>query len=766
MGSGGKGGQTVGYHYLFSVLFGIGRGPIDELRQIKVGEKIAFDGHVCTDAAQSINKPDLFGGDDAEGGIQGGFRLQQGEADQVLPGATSVSIGSSGPVRSTTLPDIKALITSETGGLMGELRGRVTLWYDGLISSLNPYIKEWKFRVRRAKRGWFQDTVWYPEKAIIFLNEGRVFAMNPAHIIYECCTNPVWARGIPTSMIDDNSFTQAANTLCAEGFGLCLIWYRREDIDRFIQTVIDHIGATIYTDRETGKIKLKLVRDDYDVSEIPLFTPSSGLLDIEEDDTASGENAVNEVIVVGHDPITDQPIRGRSFNLAAFRASGAPVTLDQTYKGLPTTELCDRVAARDMRANAAGLRKFRVVLDRRGFRVHPGAVFRVSAPERGIGEIVLRAGEVEDGDILNGRITVRSVQDVFGVPLTTFVSATTNTWTPPDGAAVAAEFEELVEATYRDAYRKLGPGDANAVPEGESFVQTFVSQPSSRSRSYVIESRAQGEPDTQTSSAQFFTASANLTADIGYLDTAFVVDGQTGFDGSDLTGQALYLDGEYMLIDAYDSGTGEFTVKRGAVDTWPKQHVAGTRVWLADDDAGTDSREYTEGETVEAFILPRTTSDVLDIADATQLDEVMQGRVFRPYPPAGITVDGDSIFAPIGEYPEPVVAWVPRNRLTQADVLVGFFEAPVAEEAGTTYRARIYDVATGGTALGTHDAITSPWTYDSAAQIADGTDGLTLIWVELVAVRDGVESLVPYRFPIALKGGWGYAWGFNWGGAG
>lgn len=770
---GGKGGQTVGYHYLFSILFGIGRGPIDELRQIKVGDKLAWDSHVCTNAPQAINKPELFGGEEGEGGIQGAFRLQQGEPDQVLPGAETVVVSPAfgpfrggGPVPVTTLPDIKAQITGESGGLMGELRGRVTLWFDGLVSSLNPYIKEWKFRVRRTKSGWFNNAVWYPDKATIYLNEGRVFAMNPAHIIYECCTNPAWARGIPVNLIDDDSFTAAANTLCAEGFGLCLVWYRQEDIDRFIQTVIDHVAATLYTDRETGKIKIKLIRDDYDVADLPLFTPSSGLIEIEEDDTASSENAVNEVIVVGHDPLTDQPIRGRSFNLAAFRANGAPVTLDQTYKGLPTTELCDRVAARDMRANAAGLRKFRVVLDRRGFRIHPGAVFRVSAPERGIGEIVLRAGEIEDGEITNGRITVRAVQDVFGVPLTTFVAPSQNIWTPPSDVAVPAEFEELIEATYRDTYQRVGAGDANAVLESQSFVVTLVSPPTVRSRSYRIESRAQGEPDTQSSSTQFFTGSANLTADLTNSATVFLVDDQVGFESDDPAGQALYVNGEYMLVDAYDSVTGQFTVKRGAVDTWPLAHAAGSRVWLIDDDAGTDGRDYAEGETVEAFILTRTFSDALSIDDATELEAVMQGRVFRPYPPAAVTVDGDSILTLSGEHPEPVIVWVERNRLTQADVLYGFLEATVAAEPGTTYRIRVYDVATGGTALGTHDSISSPWTYDTATQVADGTDALGVVWVELVAVRDGVESLVPYRFRIALRAGWGYGWGLNWGGAG
>ena len=74
--------QTIGYHYFFSILFGIGRGPIDELRAIKVGEKMAWEGSSCDNGTDTINKPELFGGEKREGGIQGAFRLQQGKADQ------------------------------------------------------------------------------------------------------------------------------------------------------------------------------------------------------------------------------------------------------------------------------------------------------------------------------------------------------------------------------------------------------------------------------------------------------------------------------------------------------------------------------------------------------------------------------------------------------------------------------------------------------------------------------------------------------------
>lgn len=762
----GQPSQTIGFHYLFSVLFGIGRGPIDELRAIKVGDEEAWNGHCCTPDAQAINKPDLFGGEKKEGGVQGLFRLNQGAADQVLPGATTQAVGTTGPYKNGTLPDLKALVTSETGGEMGELRGRVTLWFDGLVASMNPYIKEWKFRIRRARKGWHNNTPWYPEKAIVFLGGGKIFAMNPAHIIYECCTNPSWARGAPAAMMDDNAFTYAANLFCNEGLGLCLVWYRKEDIDQFVQTVLDHAGAVLYTDRETGKITLKAIRDDYQLADLPIFTPSSGLLDILEDDTGSSDTAFNEVIVTGHDPITDQDIQMRAHNLAAFATSGAPATLDQPYPGLPTTELCARTAQRDLRVNAAGLRKFRVVLDRRGFRIHPGAVFRVQSPTRGIGDIVLRAGEIDDGKMLKGEITISAVQDVFGLPATSFVTPVNPIWTPPSGVAIPAVNERLFEITYRQAYVMRGAADANAAPAGAGFMGALVTKPSARSWSYDLLSRAQGETAWQRNGEFYFTGSAALLNDLTATATSFVITDVADFETDSLVDQALLVREEYMRVVAYDSATATFTVVRGTVDSWPSAHAAGTRVWLVDDDASSDGRSYTEAEIVESKVLPRTSSDALVEADAALLSLTIDARVFKPYPPADVKVDTHSIYTLVGEYPTPVLTWVERNRLTQADTLVGFFEATVAAEVGTTYSARVFATEIATVPIGTYAGIASGWTYTAAMQAADGADVLTVVWLELVSVRDGEESVVPFRFRVALKGGWGYSWGFNWGGAG
>ena len=749
--------QTIGYHYLATLMFGIGRGPFDELRMVKVGDEVAWDGHACTDGPNIINKPELFGGEKKEGGIQGVFKIFMGQEDQVLPGASSHIVAAKGPYMSGTLPDLKATL----GGRVPEMRGRVIFWFDGLIASMNHYVKEWKFRVRRSQRGWYGGTAWYPQKATIYLKEGTIHAMNGAHIIYECCTNPIWGRGVPADMMDENSFIYAADTLCAESFGLCMVWYRQEDIDQFIQNVCNHLGATVYTDRQTGKIAIRLIRADYVVNDMPLFTPDSGLMSIDEDDSGSEDTAFNEVIVTGHDPITDTDIQMRAHNIAARQAQSTASSSSVKYPGLPTTDLCGRIAERDKNASGAGLKKFKVTLDRRGFLIYPGSVFRVQDLSRGIAEVVLRAGDIDDGNMIDGRIQITAIQDVFGLPETSFVAPTETAWVPADTEAVPPLAAEVFEPGYRDAYLKVGEAEANEIDPTESYIAAVAAKATIRSVNYDFEVRPDGGTEYTLAETAFFTGSAVLQDTITAVATSFTLISPTEIP-TDVVGDSLRVGDEIMRVESYDTGTGLITVARGTADTWPTTHAAGTRVWFPDDDIAIDERVYLAGDDLSAYILTRTSTDVLEDAETVPYDLTVNGRIARPYPPADVKIDGVTIYTP-NEANDPVVTWVERNRLTQADHLIGFFEPTVAHEAGTTYRIRLYSDDGLDTLLRTEDPITSPWNYSPAMQLADGSP--TRVLAELVAVRDGIESWEPRRFRIYLQTGYGYGYGLNYGGA-
>lgn len=740
--------QTIGYRYFLSLLSGLCRGPVDEFVAIQAAELEAWSGTITGNALSSIQKPNLFGGEKKEGGLEGPFSVFMGADNQVLPGAQG------------TLPSVKAAIGT---GLVSDMRGVVTVWYDGLVSCMNPYVKEWKFRVRRWSKGWWNNAPWYPEKALILMEDGQVKAMNGAHIVYECCTNPLWGRGLPANKLDENSFIYAANTLCAEGFGVCLAWYRKEDIDVFIQKICDLIGAVLYTDRETGLIVLRLVRDDYVVSELPLFTPETGLLDIREDDSGSADSAYNEVIGTGRSPITNQEFQVRAQNLAAFQAQQSVSSLDQDYRGIPTKELLSRVVLRDLRANATGLKKYTVVLDRRGWRIAPGAPFRIADPDRGIGEIVLRSGEIDDGKMLDGRIQIKTVQDVFGLPATSFVTPSEPGWTPPPTTAVPATEARLIEAGYRDIYLIAGSGDAESGPVDAAYVGQLAISPNPTSYQYDLATKADGEAEYDVRGTGSFTGNAKLAANITAVQTSFVVTDEQSFDAENV-GQALYIGEELIRLDAYDEGTHTVTVARGVADTIPQPHLANARLWTIDDDLINDGRAYTEGETVFSKVLTLIASDSLSLDDAPEMSVELVGRQGRPYPPADPQVDGDSVFGLTGEHTEPVITWVSRNRITQADQLVGHFEPSISGEEGQTFNIRVYALDDDVTPIRTEDGITGlTWTYDATMQAADNPPAV--VRIELESARDDYVSWQKHSFNVTLKSGWGYAWGLNWGGA-
>jgi hypothetical protein len=425
---------VTGYKYSFGIHMGIGRGPINEVVAVKVGDKIAWSGSQTESGDITINQPELFGGDKSEGGIVGTLKIMMGELTQKAPDALVKMLGHA-------LPGFRRM---------------ATCFYDGQISSNSAYPKAWKLRVRRTTKGWQDDAPWYPEKAMIPLfgdpvtttklvpngiehtgggiggweptylevitsSTPNINAMNAAHILYECMTNREWGRGLPSTALDNASFTRAADTLFDEGFGLCLRWTRRDSLESFVQSVLDHIGATMYSDRQTSLITLKLIRKDYDATLLPIYDTNSGLLEITENEVSSLGPAVNEVVVEYTDPVSGETRTKNAQNLASLQASrGVFNSTKKSYPGIPTDAMAARIAQRDLRVSAIALRRFTIKMDRSAWKIAPGDVFRIRDVNRGILDMIVRVGRVEDGTLTNGIVTITAVQDVFGLPQAAF----------------------------------------------------------------------------------------------------------------------------------------------------------------------------------------------------------------------------------------------------------------------------------------------------------------------------------------------------------
>lgn len=137
----------AGFRYLFGIHMGVSRGPVDEMVEIKVGDRTAWRGSVTANGEIDVDAYNLFGGEDGEGGVKGKLTVMMGGSTQTAPVA------------------LASVLKSPMPGF----RGRFTVFFDGIMTMLNPYPKPWKFRVRRALQGWDGGTCWYPERAVISL---------------------------------------------------------------------------------------------------------------------------------------------------------------------------------------------------------------------------------------------------------------------------------------------------------------------------------------------------------------------------------------------------------------------------------------------------------------------------------------------------------------------------------------------------------------------------------------------------------------------
>lgn len=143
--------QTVGHWYLRLFHFMLCKGPIDRVLAIRVGGAEAWIGNLADSGTITVSKQNLFGGEDAEGGIDGDFEFMFGHADQ--------------------LPN--TYLANNLAPEQSAYRGRASVVFKGGRWGTSPYFKSPSFFVSRILNGWDNDSCWYPEKAEVAMGYGE-----------------------------------------------------------------------------------------------------------------------------------------------------------------------------------------------------------------------------------------------------------------------------------------------------------------------------------------------------------------------------------------------------------------------------------------------------------------------------------------------------------------------------------------------------------------------------------------------------------------
>lgn len=701
---------TVGYRYYLGLHFGMCHGPVDTIDQIQVGERLAWSGNQTASGAISINSPDLFGGESKEGGIQGTLDVMMGEPSQ----------GTNG------------YLTAQQGTPQPAYRGILGLVYrGGLIACNNPYVKPWAARVRRVLKGWHNDQVWYSSKASINVGSG-IIAANPAHIIYECLTNPSWGMGYPSSLIDNSSFQTAADTFFAEGLGLCIMWSQQDSLDNFIQLVLDHAGAVLSQDSGGGYFKLKALRGDYVPSSLELFDDNNGkVVSLEKIERTTYTENVNEIAIQYTDATTGRNSSIYVQNLSNVQAQGAVVSQTRQYPGIPNANLAARIGMRDLKATTSGLARITFVANRSAYNLVPGDVIRFAWQPAGIVSISLRVTRIDYGPLTSGLIRIEGIEDVFGLPATVYADPPPIAWTPPNYTPQPAGYVDLQEATYRDLYSAFGSLISN-FGDTEGAVGAIATRPlSSVSFNYQLQTKA-GTAAYEDKVLGDWAPTGTLVNGISKTATSITLQAAFDLDVIGVNTLALLGSGsnaEIVQVTAINLDTYTLTIKRGCVDTVPKVWPSGTRFTSYELHYASDEIEYTLGEVVSARFLTKTATGTLAEASAPVATVTMSQRAARPYPPALVRFNGQAW--PTALQNAVAVTWAHRDRLLQMDQVRDQEAASIGPEIGTAYRVRAFNADTSAQILDqTTDGTLYAFNYSFPANIR----------VELRSTRGGLDS--------------------------
>ncbi|MDG9670873.1 phage tail protein [Hahella sp. CR1] len=708
---------TVGYRYYLGMHLAICHGPVDALTEILVGDRQAWKGDLKRSGRLQLNEKELFGGDKREGGVYGSVDVAFGEETQQPNDYLKAVQGDPQPAYR---------------GLFSLILRQVCL------AANNPYIKPWAVRVKRCFRAW------YPDKAEI---DG---AANPAHILYECLTNPVWGMGYPAISLDDGGFREAADALYQEGFGLSLIWSQQSKIEQFVKEVLDHIGGVLTTSPTNGRFVLKLVRANYAQSALPVFGPNT-VIELESFQRAAWGETTNELVLIYTDPESFKETSVTVQDLANIQAQGAVVSQTRRYPGITSDVLASRVAMRDLTAVSTPLAKVRLKVNRNGWRLAPGDVFILTWPALGIESLVLRIAAIDGGTLTQGAIHIEAVEDVFGLPAASYTSAQPTGWSDPVPAPSASPYRRLVEAPYWDLVRSLKPADLEYLEPSDGYLQTLAVRPSSGALNYELHSKSHTAPHYQRRDQGEFCPSAVLADEIGpQVKTTVMVIEERDLDLVEVGGYA-YLNDEVVAVTAMDLSQRSLTLSRGVLDTVPVAHPAGSRLWFADGFQGVDATEYAAGEKVDARLLTVTGKGTLALDSAPVEFLSMNRRQNRPYPPGNLKVNGVA-------YPDVItgaltVSWAHRDRHTQTVELTSQSMGNIGPEPGVTYTLEIYS-ETKRRILSVPSLQETSLTYSIEQEITDTGLGRPngRLFIVLEATRNGLASWQKHSISVERAG--------------
>ena len=534
--------------YWAGLHLGLCAGPIDDLLQIDFANKTLWHwgetGASLKDTGHyvDLHKPELLGGVQKDGGFSGRIEF--------LPG---------GPWQGTA-PYLRRML----GDAIPAYRGVASILIHKSYIGTRPYLPEFAFTVRRRRHTSSEGArIWYIEKCEIGND------MNPAHILYECITDPVFGMGYSASDIDDAAFRAAADTLHAENMGMSMLWDKTSKIEDFIETVVSHIDGILYVDTKTGLFKLTLVREDNNFANRKKLDESNVLKITNFKRPSVGE--LISAVSVKYSAGESDTVRVTTVHNLALADQIGIVASTRDYTGFTDEGNARRAAERDLRALSTPLASCTIYCNRKASDINIGQIFDLTWPRDGIGNLTMRAVNIEYGTLENGMVKIMAVQDAFSFKSQLFTPPV-DKWDEEQKRVTDITDPILFELPFAEP-------NFSKYNQGLSQIAALASK---RTGSNLAETKFKlidtASPD-QTQAILRYATTTEIVDPVKPWDTKITIPGGIDFRRSERYPRLALLGNEIVACTSEFTTTTP-TIERGCYDTMPKEWPAGTKLHI------------------------------------------------------------------------------------------------------------------------------------------------------------------------------------------
>lgn len=570
--------------------------------------------------------------------------------------------------------------------------------------------------------------------------------INPIHKIREILTDDT-AMHKPESDVNDVNFKKAADVLHQEKLGISWSVTEKSCLEA-INEICGHIEAGIRMNRQTGLYEMVLFRDDwFDEDEIQTL-PVNKIKSMNLDGATSADELINKLNV-------------SYYNRDAIKNSSFSVAENAAIRNLNGHENSDEVKFPYFmnQRNAAVVAQWK--LKQMSTPVWQGTLttgfyearkwnrydlLRLQWPRKWTGTILVRIMKIN-----LGTGTDVSIDFVEVVPYSSDLSSSIVIDTPVDITPKPPQpaLFKAFELSYLEAVQLNGQkavDDALTYNSDAGYVAVIAQRAQTNSLNALMYTDTGN--DYERAGAIAYSETAELDQNISQINTTFIVKNAGEIDMVSI-GTQITINQEIMVYQAYDEETGLLTVKRGALDTIPQNHVAGSVLYFADDFITVDPTEYVTGEIINVKTLTTTPSGILSLDDVDAQQVEIQARAIRPYPPANVKIN--DAYWPTEIETDLILTWVDRNRIQQTGgSILGWYEGGVTIEPGTQTHLILMQLDENDLELATTNANvtgTISYTLPISSMQADART----VRVVLKTLRDGYECLNPFIHTVELS---------------